>query len=100
VSPEDTQEQRRKDRNQLIGDILWSYATDPPFPQYEGTLIDISKGGIGMLSDRPVREASVVKIYGKKLWQGARYATVMWCEEASPGAYRSGLLFTGTAVPF
>ena len=100
MRPEITKEQRRKGRDQLIGDILWSYATDAPFPQYEGTLMDISKDGIGMLTDRPVREASVVRICGKGLWEGARYATVMRCEEASPGTYRSGLLFTGQAGSF
>ena len=94
MRPEVKKEQRRKGRNQLIGDILWSYATNPTVPNYEGTLLDVNNGGIGMFSDRPVKEASVLRIYAKGLWEGARYATVMWCEKDSPHTYRSGLLFT------
>jgi hypothetical protein len=84
---------RRRDRDQIIGDILWSYATNPPAPQYDGTLIDVSKFGLGMFSEKPVREASILRIYSKGLWTGAKYATVMWCEEVAPNVYRSGLLF-------
>ncbi len=85
--------QRRRDRDRIIGDVLWSYATNPPAPQYDGTLIDVSKFGLGMFSEKPVREASVLRIYSKGLWVGAKYATVMWCEKVAPNVYRSGLLF-------
>jgi hypothetical protein len=88
-----TDEHRRKGRNQVIGDVLWSYATNPIVPQYEGTLIDLSKFGLGMLTLRPVKDASIIRIYAKGLWKGAKYATVMWCEELETNIYRSGLLF-------
>jgi hypothetical protein len=93
MKPGETKGQRRKDRGQLLGDVLWSYATNPPMPQFEGTLIDMSKTGLGMFSERPVKEASILRINAKGLWQGAKYATVMWCEEVEPSLYRSGLLF-------
>jgi hypothetical protein len=92
MQPDQTQEHRRRGRNQVIGDVLWSYATNPVVPQYEGTLIDVSKFGLGMLTERPVKEASILRIYAKGLWKGAKYATVMWCEEIETSMYRSGLL--------
>jgi hypothetical protein len=96
MKPGETREHRRKDRGQLIGDVLWSYATNPAMPQFEGTLIDMSKTGLGMFSEKPVKEASILRINAKGLWQGAKYATVMWCEEVEPSLYRSGLLFNET----
>jgi hypothetical protein len=93
MQPDQTQEHRRKGRNQVIGDALWSYATNPIVPQYEGTLIDVSKFGLGMLTERPVKEASILRIYANGLWKGAKYATVMWCEGVETNIYRSGLLF-------
>jgi len=82
------------------GDILWSYATDPLVPQYEGTLIDLNRFGIGMFSQKPVREASILRIYAKGLWKGVKYATLMWCEEVAPNTYKSGLLFNvPTSLP-
>jgi hypothetical protein len=93
MKPGGTKEQRRIDRKEVTGDILWSYATNPLVPQYEGTLVDVNKFGLGMLSQKPVREASILRIYAKDLWKGAKYATVMWCEEIAPNTYKSGLLF-------
>lgn len=93
MKPGETEEKRRKDRGQLIGDVLWSYATNPPSPQFEGTLIDMNKSGLGMFSEKPLKEASILRMNAKGLWQGVRYATVMWSEELEPGIYRSGLLF-------
>jgi hypothetical protein len=93
MQPYQTEEQRRRGRNQVIGDALWSYATNPIVPQYEGTLINVSKFGLGMFTERPVKEASILRIYAKGLWKGTKYATVMWCEEVETNIYRSGLLF-------
>ncbi len=83
---------RRKGRSQIIGDVLWSYASNPVTPQFDGTLVDVSEFGLGMLSSKPVKEACVLRLCSKGLWKGTRYATVMWCEEVEPNIYRSGLL--------
>lgn len=93
-------EQRRRERLELKAEILWSYATNPRVPQYEATLVDDNKLGFGMVSDRPVKEASVIRISAKFLWQGDRYATVMWCEKVASEIYRSGLLFTSQSTSF
>ena len=93
MKPGGTKEQRRIDRKQVTIDISWSYATNPLVPQYDGTLVDVNKFGLGMLSQKPVREASILRIYAKDLWKGVKYATVMWCEEVAPNTYKSGLLF-------
>ena len=93
-------ERRRIDRKEVTGDILWSYVTNPLVPQYDGKLLDVNKFGLGMLSEKPVREASILRIYIKDLWKGAKYATVMWCEEIAPNTYKSGLLFNvPTSLP-
>jgi hypothetical protein len=93
VQKNQTKENRRRGRNQVIGDVLWSYATNPVFPQNEGTLIDVSKSGMGMITEKPIKDASILRIYAKGLWKGAKYVTVMRCEEVEPNIYRSGLLF-------
>jgi len=91
--PANDDKQRRKVRSQIIGEVLWSYASNPVTPQFDGTLVDVSKFGLGMLSAKPVKDASILRLFSKGLWKGARYATVMWCEEVEPNVYRSGLLF-------
>jgi len=93
MKPGGAKDRRRIDRKEVPRDILWSYATDPLVPQYEGTLVDVNKFGLGMLSQKPVREASILRIYAKDLWKGTKYATVMRCEKIAPNTYKSGLLF-------
>lgn len=88
-----TKELRREERKKIVGDILWSYATNPVMPQYEGTLIDLNKLGLGIFTEIAIREASILRIYAKGLWEDERYATVMWCEEIEAGVYKAGLLF-------
>ena len=88
-------QRRREERTPFSCDVLWSYASNPPLPQYEGTLVDVSKMGVGMLTQMNVKAARTIRIYAKDLWQSPRYAIVMWCDKISPNSYRSGLLFTG-----
>ena len=93
AEPENHEKQKRRDRSQIIGDVLWSYASNPVTPQFDATVVDVSRLGLGMLSSKPVKEASILRLCSKGLWKGARFATVMWCEEVEPNVYRSGLLF-------
>lgn len=86
-------ELRREGRKKIVGDILWSYATNPVIPQYEGTLIDLNTLGLSILTEIEVREASILRLYAKGLWEGDIYSTVMWCEEIEPKIYKIGLLF-------
>jgi hypothetical protein len=86
-------ELRREGRKKIVGDVLWSYATNPVVPQHEGTLADLNKLGLSILTEIAVREASILRLSAKGLWEGERYATVMRCEEIDPGIYKSGLLF-------
>jgi len=88
-------QRRREERTPFTCDVLWSYASNPPLPQYEGTLVDISKLGMGMLTQMNVKVARTIRIHARDLWQSPKYAIVMWCEEISPNIFKSGLLFTG-----
>lgn len=87
------QSPRRESRKVLTGDILWSHATNPPFPQFAGNIVDMNKLGIGVVLGMQVRESSVLRVQAKGLWKGYRYLTVMWCSMIAPDTYKAGLIF-------
>lgn len=93
VIPAGEKDRRRKPREETAGYILWSYASDPVFPEYEGELLDVNRLGVGFISDKPLREASVLRIRAKGLWQGCRYATVMLCNKVEDNIFRNGVIF-------
>jgi hypothetical protein len=88
-----SEETRRRPRRKIVEDILWSYATNPPMPQFRGTLLDINGLGLGILVDRPIRESSVLRVYTGRLWKGCRHVTVMHCIGIEQNVYRVGLMF-------
>jgi len=89
----DAGERRRRPRYIVVGDVLWSYATDPAVPQFSGTLLNINELGLCMVSDIPVRESGVLRINAEGLWKVSRFATVMSCNNIGPGLYKAGLVF-------
>lgn len=93
VRPSEEKERRRTSRIETEGCVLWSYASNPIFPENEGELIDINKLGVGFISDKPIKEGSVVRIKAKGLWQGYRYATVMLCNKVDDNIFSNGLIF-------
>lgn len=89
----DAEEQRRVPRVEKEGNILWSYASNPVFPEQEGELIDMNQLGLGFISHMPIREGSVVRVKAKGLWQDYRYATVMRCNKVDDESCVSGIIF-------
>ena len=86
-------EVRKEIREQIIGDVLWSYASDAGSPHLAGTIIDVSKSGLSIFIHKQVEEGDILKITGEGLWEGPRFAIVRWCREIAPDIYRAGLFF-------
>jgi hypothetical protein len=88
-------DQRREVRDQLIGDISWSYSPDTNENAFlEGSFVDETKSGMSILTLEPLKKGCLLKLYCKGRWIGARHATVMWCREVEPETYRSGLIIS------
>jgi hypothetical protein len=83
--------QRSETREELLGDVFWSYASDAKEKNCEGVIIDESRSGMSILTHEPVEPGSVLKIFCKGYWKGARYATVKWCRQADAHVYKCGL---------
>jgi hypothetical protein len=88
---EKAKEKRKEDRNQVIGDVFWSYATHNNLPNTEGTVLNISRSGLSIFTAKPIKKGYRLKIHCKGLWKGAKNATVKWSKEVAPNVYRSGL---------
>ncbi len=86
-----TEDQRREVRQQIIGDILWSHASDQDEKSFEGAIIDESRSGLSILTLKPIKAGSALRIDCRGR-AGVRYATVIWCKEVLTGIYKSGLL--------
>jgi hypothetical protein len=87
-----SKEQRREVREQFIGDILWTHASDTNDNTYfDGAFVDESKSGISIMTLKPVHEKCLLQLYCKGRWRGPRRATVQWCKKINPAIYRSGL---------
>lgn len=82
-------DQRKEIREQIIGDILWSYSSATE--KNQGVLIEESKSGISIMTYIPVKEGSILRIEFKGSWMVSLYATVKWCREVDPNNYRCGL---------
>ncbi len=82
-------DQRKENREQIIGDICWSYASDKS--ENIGVLIEESKSGLSILTTDPVKTGSILRVECRSSWLGARYVTVKWCHEIAPNNYRCGL---------
>ena len=81
--------QRSETREQILGDVLWSYASAAK--KFEGVITDESRSGMSILTHEPVESGSRLKIFCGSHWKGARYVTVKWCRQVDTGVYRCGL---------
>jgi hypothetical protein len=93
---DDNSEQRKEFREQLIGDLLWTYnsdANDNTF--FVGTFADDSKSGMSIVTLTPIEEGRLLKLYCEGRWMGARHAAVKWCKKIEPDIYKSGLIING-----
>ena len=82
-------DQRKEFREQSIGDVCWSYASDPE--ENKGVLLEQSKSGMSIMTYDPVKVGSILRIEYKDSWLGERYVIVKWCQEMAPDNYRCGL---------
>jgi hypothetical protein len=85
------EDQRREVREQVIGDILWSYVADKDENRFKGTIMDESQCGLCILTLSPIKVGSILRIHAEG--RGAvRDVTVIWCKRGSADIYKSGLL--------
>ncbi len=82
-------DQRRELRERIIGDISWSYASDPN--EYNGLLVEKSKSGMSIMTYDPIKAGSILRVDFKGSLMGTQYVTVTWCCEISQNNYRCGL---------
>ncbi len=82
-------DKRKELREQIIGDVCWSYASDSK--ENNGVLIEESKSGMSIMTHSPIKEGAILRIECRGSWQGMRYVTVKWCRETVNNNYRCGL---------
>ena len=82
-------DKRREPREQIIGDVCWSYASDSD--ENTGIMVEESKSGMSIMTHAPIKEGSLLRIECRGSWQSTRYVTVKWCREAGNNSYRCGL---------
>ncbi len=83
--------ERSEAREQILGDVLWSYVSDATAKKNEGVIADESESGMSILTHEPVGEGEQLEIFCKSHWTGARYVTVKWCRRVDLNVYRCGL---------
>ncbi len=86
-------DQRKEVREQVIGDVIWSYAADQEENYFKGTVINESESGLSILTLSPIKVGSVLRIFGEGR-TALRDATVIWCKKGSANIYKSGLFLT------
>lgn len=82
-------DQRKEFREQIIGDVCWSYASDTK--ENVGVLIEKSKSGMSIMTNGPIKAGSILRVECQGSWLGMLYVTVEWCQEIAPKNYRCGL---------
>ncbi len=89
IGRDESEERRKESRERVIGDVFWAYASDSR--ENEAVLIEESKSGMSILSNKPVKEGSILRIECKGSWMGTQYVLVKWCEEVASDTFRCGL---------
>ena len=78
MTKKNNSDKRSDARELIIGDVLWAYAYDKDEDVFEGGILDESKTGLSIFTDKPLLEGQVLKIFAKELWTGAKFTTVKW----------------------
>ncbi|MDO9289570.1 MAG: hypothetical protein Q7T83_12380 [Thermodesulfovibrionales bacterium] len=84
---------RREFREQILGHVSCSYASETNEPNFDGIIIDVSNAGLGIFTHKPVTEGAGLKIHGEGLWENSKHATVKWCRKIASDIYRAGIVF-------
>ena len=87
-----TREKRSEEREQIIGDVLWSLNSNGGGPFNEGALMDLSSSGMRICTHIPLAKGTMVKLYGRGLWEDHKYCRVRWTREMGTSIFQSGLL--------
>jgi hypothetical protein len=84
-------DRREEARKEIIGEILWGYASDDNHVVQRGVITDESRSGLSIFTLSRIKAGTILKIYLRRR-EGVRLATAVWCREVLPDIYRSGLL--------
>jgi hypothetical protein len=84
-----SKDKRKEAREQLVGDIVWSDASDTN--EKDGVLIEESESGMSILTREAVAVGRLLRICCKGSWMEDRYVVVKWCDKVADDTYRCGV---------
>ncbi len=85
--------ERPEPREQMLGCISWSFAEEPGLPSSQGSLVDLSRSGLGMRTLTRFQQGDRLRVRIEGAWRDDRLAEVRWVRQLEASGYRSGLKF-------
>jgi len=88
------QEQKRnRDRIQISMPVIFAYPGKEKIITQHGTTFDLSKGGMGFYSEKPLQKGLELQVYLPDFWNSPKYSLVRWCSIKRFNLYRVGVSF-------
>jgi len=87
------EQKRDQKRIQISVPVIFAYPGDKWVITKHGTSFDLSEGGMGFYSEKPLKKGLELKIHAPNLWYSHKTCLVRWCSMKNYNLYRVGVSF-------
>jgi c-di-GMP-binding flagellar brake protein YcgR len=86
-------QKRDNDRMQISVPVIFAYPGREKIITQQGTTFDLSKGGMGFYSEKPLQKGLELQVHLPDLWNSPKASLVRWCSMKKNNLYRVGVSF-------
>ena len=87
------EQKRNRDRIQISVPVIFAYPGDKWVITKHGTSFDVSAGGMGFYSEKPLEKGLELKVHAPNIWFSPKTCLVRWCSMKKYNLYRVGVSF-------
>jgi c-di-GMP-binding flagellar brake protein YcgR len=86
-------QKRNNDRMQISVPVIFAYPGKEKLITNNGITFDISNGGMGFYSEKPLQKGLELQVLLPDLWNYPKSSLVRWCSMKKYNLYRVGVSF-------
>ena len=86
-------QKRDNERMQISVPVIFAFPGKEKIITKNGITFDLSKGGMGFYSERPLQKGLELQVYLPDLWNSPKPSLVRWCSMKAKNLYRVGVSF-------
>ena len=86
-------QKRDNERMQISVPVIFAFPGKQKIITQHGTTFDLSRGGMGFYSEKPLQKGLELQVYLPDLWNSPKASLVRWCSMKNNNLYRVGVSF-------